>query len=417
MLIPAVRQPGWPDLVLGVLSLAAAVTLLVVGPREWRRMAAAAAVAAFWLASTVSALAAEQTIPVAAAAMAGVAAVLILGPPESVWPLRLALGVAGAVVAVSLIYGLLTGAGVLDGAFHTRTETYSRAVLGIPNLRGITLHPNTLGPIAAVTLVVSSAAVLSSRWRPLWGLVGVSVVGLLWSQSRGSIASAAVAVVALLLVMRWDRTKPYLVAVLLLGTLTPLVVARLWSESSVVQGLVTGRTLAWNPAFNIFEHFPWLGYGPDVFSREFWKLWPPPEWQPLHAHGEWPEIAAESGALGLAALAVVVLIAVVTVLSREGPNSWLLIGVLAVVCTQAAVEVPLGLTYFPISYLLPCLVVGAFAYRGDPGRISPAHTAGEASQDDVSGTRPDDAVSTTGTSGAAPPPGSPAAASPTPTVE
>lgn len=415
MLIPAVRQPGWPDVVLAVLSLAAAVTLLVVGPREWRRMAAAAAVAAFWLASTASALAAEQTIPVAAAAMAGVAAVLILGPAESVWPLRLALGVAAAVVAVSLIYGLLTGAGVLDGAFHTRTEAYSRAVLGIPNLRGITLHPNTLGPIAAVALVVSLVAVRSSRWRPLWGLVGVSAVGLLWSQSRGSIASAAVAVASLLLVMKWDRIKPYLVAVLLLSTLTPLVISWLWSESSFVQGLITGRTLAWIPAFKVFEAFPWLGYGPDVFSREFWQLLPPPEWQPLHAHGEWPEIAAESGVLGLAALAAVALITVVTVLKRQGPNSWLLLGVLSVVCTQAAVEVPLGLTYFPISYLLPCLVVAAFAYRGDPGRI--ALGSRDEDRSDVNGEHPHGAASTTGTSDSIPLPDSPAGASPTPTAE
>lgn len=383
-------------------------------------MAAAAAVAALWLASTASALAAEQTIPVAAAAAGRCRGGAHPGATR---------------VGVATAFGPQLGGGgggggqsdlrVADGrrcAGRGRSTpgrgTYSRAVLGIPNLRGITLHPNTLGPIASshVGHFVGGRTVL-----PL-ASPGVSsaclVVGLLWSQSRGR-SLAAVAVVALLLVMRWDRTKPYLVAVLLHREPSPRsslpgcgVI-----ESSFVQGLVTGRTLAWNPAFNIFEHFPWLGYGPDVFSRDFWQLWPPREWEPLHAHGEWPEIAAESGVLGLVALVVVVLIAVVTVLSRQGPNSWPQSASSPVVCTQAAVEVPLGLTYFPISYLLPCLVVAAFAYRGDPGRISPAYSAGEADQDGVSGTRPDGAVSTTGTSGAAPRSGSPAAASPTPTAE
>ena len=401
MLFPAVRQGGWPDVALAALSAAAAVTLLVLGPRESPRLWAAGAVAVFWLASTLSAVAANQPVPAATMAMAGVAVVLILGPPESPGPIRLALLAGVAVVTASLVYGGLSAAGVVEGAFQGQ-ELYSRAVLGVLNLRGITLHPNTLGPIAAVTLVLALSTALVTRRGVLWLFAGLAVVALLWSQSRGSLASAALAVAALFVVRRWDRARPFVVGAALALTVIPVMVGSCGESRSSRCGCSPGgpspgirqrscsrSSLSWDTVRR-------------RFSRAFWlERAVAGQWQPLHAHSEVLEVAAEAGVVGLIGLCALTVVAVVAILTRQSPNAAMLVAIFVVMCGQAVVEVPLGLTYFPISYLLPCMGVAAFAYRGDLARIIPARGTGTApaAGGAVSTEHPAGDRSTSGTSG------------------
>lgn len=93
-------------------------------------------------------------------------------------------------------------------------------------------------------------------------------------------------------------------------------------------------------------------------------------WEPLHAHNQALQTLAESGLIGAAALVALILTAVVATFARSGTMASLLVALLGFLAFQSTVEVPLGLTYFPISYLLPALCLAVFAYTGDLGRAT-----------------------------------------------
>lgn len=363
MIIPAVRVPGWPDVVILLIAVGASIRSgLANRPSRARALTVVAAVV-FWLAPCLVAPLHGQDIPVVAAAMAAVAAALILGPPTSSAVVRLSVVAGAAIVVLSLLYGLLGAVGLAEGAFHSVGD-YQRAVAGVPALRGITLHPNTLGAIAGLTLLISLAIALANRRPGAFVIPGLCAVALLWSQSRTGLGSTVIAAVVLLLAQRWPRTVPYLVGGGLVLAVLPVLAT--WQYGSVVNmsSLVTGRDLAWDPALRLFQDSPLIGFGPDALSKDFWRTQPDQWWEPLHAHNQVLQAMAQAGLLGLTGLAALTLSGVWVALSRIGWSGALSVAVLVFVGAQAGVEVPLGLTYFPISMLLPAMILGVFAYGG-----------------------------------------------------
>ncbi|MFN8125117.1 MAG: O-antigen ligase family protein [Candidatus Nanopelagicales bacterium] len=362
MLADPLRDPGWPDVVVLVLAVAAGGWLAVRVPHSRGTIAATAAVVVFWLMPCLSAVVHGQPVPVASAAMAAVAATIVLAPNRSSLALRTAVVSGALVVLLSLIYGLVCLTGVSDAAFHVLPH-YERAVAGIPALSGITLHPNTLGGIAAFVVAVGVALALRDLRFGTLVLPTLGVVALLWSQSRVGIASAVVAVIVLLVARRWPVWGVRSAGVLLLLPLVPVTVALWRIHGKAITSITNGRDLAWGPALRAFTESPPLGYGPTVLSKTYWRVQTPQWWEPLHAHNQVLQTLAESGVLGAAGLAALVLCAVLAV-TRAGFAGALAAATLAFLCVQATVEVPLGLTYFPISYLLPTLCLTAFAYAG-----------------------------------------------------
>lgn len=369
MIIPPVRDPGWPDLVVGGAALVAASWLLVRVPRSRGRTWAAVAAAVFWLVPCVSALIHGQDFPVAAAAMAAVAVVLILGPPDSSLVLRTALAAGAAIVVVCLGYGLIGLLGITDTPFH-QLPGYERAVLGVPALDGITLHPNTLGALSAFVIIVGLAVARGNLRLGTLLLPAAAAVAALWSQSRIGIGSALVGVLILLLVNRWPGARDRLAGLVVLIPLIPAVAAWAVVPARALTGVVNGRDLAWIPALEAFIRSPVTGYGPEVLSRAYWRTQPNQWWEPLHAHNQVLQTLAESGLIGAAALVALILTAVVATFARSGTMASLLVALLGFLAFQSTVEVPLGLTYFPISYLLPALCLAVFAYTGDLGRAT-----------------------------------------------
>lgn len=361
MVIPGLREPGWPDFV--VLSVAVVIGgyLLVTQSITRPRWGAIGAVSAFWLTPAAVAPIHGQSVPVATVMMAAVTVVLIAGPPDSTLVVRLAVGSGSLILALSVLYGLLSALGVMSGAFHSVGPDYQRAVLGVPALRGITLHPNTLGALAAVVLIMGLALALANRRLVAYVPPALAVICLLWSQSRSGIGSALAAVVILLTAAKWPKSRPYLVAVGLALAVLPVLVT--WRFGTVIDfsGIFTGRDSAWGPALLLFRDSPLVGFGPEAFSKEFWAEHPGLWWEPLHAHNELLEVGAQAGMVGVVALVALTCVGVSTALSRTGWNGALLVALALFVGLQAGVEVPLGLTYFPISYLLPAIVVAAFA--------------------------------------------------------
>ena len=173
-----------------------------------------------------------------------------------------------------------------------------------------------------------------------------------------------------LLVNRWPGARDRLAGLVVLIPLIPAVAAWAVVPARALTGVVNGRDLAWIPALEAFTRSPVTGYGPEVLSRAYWRTQPNQWWEPLHAHNQALQTLAESGLIGAAALVALILTAVVATFARSGTMASLLVALLGFLAFQSTVEVPLGLTYFPISYLLPALCLAVFAYTGDLGRAT-----------------------------------------------
>lgn len=370
MLFPALRDPGWPDGAILVLAILCGLRLLWKGSNSRARLVVAVTAACFWLAPCLSALVAGQKIPVASAAMAAVAVVMVLGPAGSSLALRTALAAGAGIIAVCLIFGLVGLTGLTDAPFHS-LPNYERAVLGVPALQGITLHPNTLGALAAFVLIVGLAIALADLRTGTLLVPAAAAIAVLWSQSRIGIMSAVAGALVLVIARRWTTIRSWFTGGAILLPWLPVVAALLVFPARAATTIVNGRDLAWAPALRIFQENPLTGFGPNVLSRAFWRHQPPQTWEPLHAHNQILQTLAEAGAVGLVFLMGLLLAAVVVALGRPGPAGALAVALLVFVCLQSAVEVPLGLTYFPISYLLPTLCLTVFAYSGVVGRRRP----------------------------------------------
>jgi O-antigen ligase len=169
--------------------------------------------------------------------------------------------VAGPVlsVAVGFAYG---GLGDTSAPVTTATAVEGRLVGGVGD-------PNFLaaGIVAAIVLAaVARSHVRAARW-PLAATIGVLVVGLMATQSRGGALAAAVAWIAALAVMRGRRRGILvggLLAVALAGAYVaanPAALDRLTSAGD--EG--NGRTELWTVAWRVARDHPLVGVGLDNF--------------------------------------------------------------------------------------------------------------------------------------------------------
>ncbi len=385
MLVPHVRQPGWPDV---VVALAAAVGLVVLltqqRPTRSRAVAAGAAVL-FWTAPALSAAYLGQAIPVASLAMALVAAVVIVGPSASPWPTGIAVAAGVFVAVASLVAGLLAVVGLTPGALYG-TADYQRETLGLSALAGIAGHPNTLAQGGGFTFVLGVAWALVARTSWVVALLAVTLLPLLWSQSRTSIAASLLAAGALWLMTRYPRARPWVVAVALASAVLPPALDLVFGARIPLDQLFTGRPFAWRLGELAIGYAPWTGNGPDVMSDAFWARlgrtrFDGDGWLPLHAHNEVLETVAQSGLWGAVTLLALVAVGATVALRRTGRAGALAAAVVLFLGIQSGVEVPLGLPYFPAGYLLPVMAVAVLAFRGIPeGAPGPPGGARESSE-------------------------------------
>ena len=317
----------------------------------------------------MSALIHGQDFPVAAAAMAAVAVVLILGPPDSSLVLRTALAAGAAIVVVCLGYGLI---GLLGSRTPRSTNSPATNEPCSASLRWMA-SPCTPTPSGAIGVRhhrgAGRRAGKPSAGHPASACSGRGGGVVEPEPHRDRLRPGRVLV--LLLVNRWPGARDRLAGLVVLIPLIPVVAAWAVVPARALTGVVNGRDLAWIPALEAFIRSPVTGYGPEVLSRAYWRTQPNQWWEPLHAHNQALQTLAESGLIGAAALVALILTAVVATFARSGTMASLLVALLGFLAFQSTVEVPLGLTYFPISYLLPALCLAVFAYTGDLGGHPP----------------------------------------------
>lgn len=191
-------------------------------------------------------------------------------------------------------------------------------VMGYPHegaWRGVFVHKNVLGRVAAFSLLVLGALVYQSRTvfaRTSWsGAFLMSLVALSGSRSATSLVLAVVTLTGLLFLRlaRWLRRAWQVVLLSFFVLMGGLAMFVMQDYETVVQALgrdvtLTGRVPLWKTLIPLaVEHF-WLGYG----YGGFWLGWDGPSagvwttvgWSPSHGHNGYLDLWLDLGAVGLA---------------------------------------------------------------------------------------------------------------------
>jgi O-antigen ligase len=176
---------------------------------------------------------------------------------------RLIIGglVAGPVLSV-LVGFANDGLGGAAPDVDTATSVGGRLVGGVGD-------PNFLG-IAIVPAIVLAAILRGARPLTRWALavaIGVLVVGLLATQSRGGIVAAAVTCVAAVIFMVGQRTKVLLAA----ATVVTIGVVYLTANPAPLERVTranegSGRTELWDVAWKVGADYPIAGVGLNNFT-------------------------------------------------------------------------------------------------------------------------------------------------------
>jgi O-antigen ligase len=206
----------------------------------------------------------------------------------------------------------------------------NRRFLGIPQLAGLTIHPNILGPIAALALLMELAG---SPWRKRIPWIALAVLVLVWSGSRtGWIAALAVCIVIVLRKNQAERTSGVvLVAALLGGGVVLLGATSLLS--------LTGRMDAWALSIEMLQERPITGSGIGSFvarSADAGIGWA------NTAHNQVLHSLAEGGFIGAALIVSFALAALNWARHRWREGHWVPMALVAGLIASGLTESPFG---------------------------------------------------------------------------
>lgn len=213
----------------------------------------------------------------------------------------------------AMIAGLLffvTAAVVTDILGIGVVDNPGIASIDFGRLKGIALHPNTLGAASAFLILMSLATIERKRavpWLPILGLP-VGSIALLWTQSR-------TALLGLLIALAFVLTPRVLRGVLVVAMFGVLVfiaafggfesntwrdLSRAPDNAGEVSGL-SGRPELWTETIRIIGKRPIVGYGigtaPEVYREE--GVTKRVGWDPPDAHNEYLQSVITMGFVGL----------------------------------------------------------------------------------------------------------------------
>ena len=241
-------------------------------------------------------------------------------------------------LAVTTLGAVWTGiVAIVQVATASGPESFQRG--GRPRAYATFGEPNTYGAFAAGSLVVLTAFLLFNRparvrWlTALYVLGGASAaIGLVLSQSRGAVAATAVVLGALValkvnattVVRRTARAFAAVAIALVVLLAAPEVARRIAPSDTPVE--VTGsswadqeRTAHWSAATGMIVDSNGLGVGAGQFDERYRDF--TPAWRfripQGHAHDAYLQVAAESGLVGAAAYAALMLAVAVSLRRRQ----------------------------------------------------------------------------------------------------
>lgn len=338
------------SIVLSLWSRAGSVPQVVLG------LAMGAAVAVPWTASefhpwpdgSVFSLAMGATIT------AGILTTAMIRPRQVTVLVSLTLT---AIVGICFLMGLAQLSGLHLNAFYLLND---RDWVGFWQLRGFLGHPNTLGILVCLAIVVQVGlwrrlatrgfTTMESRRQRTLVMVALMVSGvtLVWTQSRtGWLACVGALLVLLLPFQRLKHAAAWVAGLLALAAATVAVPPLL----ALLGAVFNGRYLAWATAEESFTRSPLDGSGAYVFSPQFWQTQPATPWEPGHAHNQLLQTASLLGALGVVTLVVAVGAAWWISVGSFGAGHRIAAACFVVLAAFAGIEPVLGVGTVAASYL------------------------------------------------------------------
>jgi O-antigen ligase len=247
----------------------------------------------------------EAAVELSRWGLCGVVVLVLLTSLRSRRDIRLVIGgfVLGIVlsVAVGLVHDGLGGGP--PGETLTSTEGRLKGGLGDPNVLAAAIVP-------AIALAAGLLAVVGGRVRVLLlACIGVLVLGLGATQSRGGAVAALVALVVALIVMRHHR-KPVLIAAIgiaAVGVVYFSAYPQGWDRMTKSDG-GNGRSELWEVAWRITEDHPVAGVGLHNFTVHSPRYVREPgalknvkliAERPHAVHNTYLELLTETGVVGL----------------------------------------------------------------------------------------------------------------------
>ena len=184
------------------------------------------------------------------------------------------------------------------------------ASIDFGRLKGIALHPNTLGVASAILVLMSIATIERKRavpWLPILGLP-VGAIALVWTQSRTALLGLLIALAFVLT----PRVLRGVVVVAMFGILVFIAAfggfeSQTWADLSrspknaaEISGL-SGRPDLWRETVRVIADRPVQGYGigtaPEVYRDTGVTV--RTGWDPPDAHNEYLQSSLTMGFVGL----------------------------------------------------------------------------------------------------------------------
>jgi O-antigen ligase len=246
----------------------------------------------------------------------------------------------------------------------TSTATYGSFLDRTLRLRGLADHPNQLGAVAALGLLLSVWR-HNARWRPLW--IAGTATTIVLSGSRTSLVTAC-AMVGLAIYFSKARSIGRLAGFTLAAALVVVPVTAVTSAETLIgnaylAGATTfqSRTDVWDATLTEFTANPIAGYGPGLWSPAYQAAkgagW---EWVG-QAHSQYAEALGSGGIIGFTALAWFCAALLATAWRTHGRDRGLALAAGIGLCIEMITESALSLGSFPPA-ALPALVTAiAFA--------------------------------------------------------
>lgn len=159
--------------------------------------------------------------------------------------------------AVSVLLGVATNFGTFVSG-----PLADKAILGSTTLGGPFPHSNTLGVV--MVLGAPTVLLIERRWLQWPGLALVAVT-IVWSASRTSIVAAILFLIAFIVMRALSNPSARRAAawVAIAGSATMVVWLPL---TTTLQDAFSGRGRVWFASLGRWEHHPWFGSGPAVYS-------------------------------------------------------------------------------------------------------------------------------------------------------
>lgn len=243
--------------------------------------------------------------------------------------------------------------------FHNSLGTL---IPGLPGrLAGLTAHPNVLGPLAVIYLLLEWYHPARSRFFHL-SFSTFAVIALVLSQSKTALIAAILASVILLLYHIQSsklldegshKIRSQLTFVLSVGSiflptlffgflfLDRLDLRSYFFHHSILASLFTfmGRTEIWEITLQLWERSPWFGYGPTLWGQTFRT-----QFSLLYvgqAHNQVIQTLGDSGVIGLSGLLIYLITLIVYSVKAMSHTKGLSLALVVFLLFRCGTETPI----------------------------------------------------------------------------